>query len=100
MARRIGSSRRKTRLKLKKDLRSKGKLWIGRFLQKLNVGEKVMLLANSSIQNGVYFRRFHGVIGEIKGRRGFCYEVTINDKGKQKTLVVHPVHLKRVVKND
>lgn len=44
----------------------------------------------------MYFPRFHGISGLIKAKRGKCYEVEINDKGKRKTLIVHPIHLKRL----
>ncbi|MCX8147318.1 MAG: 50S ribosomal protein L21e, partial [Candidatus Woesearchaeota archaeon] len=59
-------------------------------------GDKVMLDANPSVHRGMYFPRFHGKCGVIKGRRGFCYEVLINDLGKEKILIIHPIHLKKL----
>ena len=95
MAKRIGGLRRKTRYKLKKEKRSSGKISITNYFQSFNTGDRVYLGVESAVQKGMYHPRFMGKSGVIKGKRGRCYEVTINDLGKDKTLVVHPVHLRR-----
>ena len=94
MAKRVGGFRRKTRSKLKRA--EKGKILIRRFIQKFEEGQKVLLNADSSVQKGMYFPRFHSKVGEIKGKKGKCYEVAIKDGKKNKTLIVHPVHLRKV----
>lgn len=96
MAKRIGGFRRKTRHKLKKHASKKGKISIPQYFKIFKMGERVSLTANTSVQKGMYFPRFHGLSGLIKAKRGKCYEVEINDKGKRKTLIVHPIHLKRL----
>lgn len=95
MAKKIGGFRRKTRSKLKKSHRQKGKISITRYFQEFKEGERVILKAEPSIHHGMYFPRYHGKSGTVKSRKGRCYEVLINDLGKEKTLIVHPVHLKR-----
>ena len=95
MAQRIGGFRRKTRYKLKKNIRQKGKLSISRFFQEFKIGERVKLLAEPAIQKGMYFPRFHGKSGKITGKQGKCYKVKIKDFKKQKELVVHPIHLRK-----
>jgi len=96
MVTRIGGSRRKTRSKLRKNVREKGKISIRRYLQTFKIGERVCLKAEPAVQKGMYFRRFHGKIGTIKGMKGKCYEVMIRDIKKNKLLVVHPIHLKGI----
>ena len=96
MVKRIGTSRRGSRYKLKKNYRKKGKINIDRFLQQLNNGDKVALIAEPAYQKGMYHTRFHGKIGEVVGKRGDCYEVLIRDGSKKKTLIIHPIHLKKV----
>lgn len=96
MVKRIGGARRKTRKIMRKNYRRKGKLSITRFFAEFDEGQKVQLLAESSYQKGMYFRRFHGKVGTIVGKKGRCYEIGIKDLNKQKTLIVHPVHLKEV----
>ncbi len=96
MVQRIGGSRRKTRYKLKKGYREKGKLCIRRYMQNFEQGEKVSLSADSSLQKGLYPLRFHGKIGSVSNKKGNCYEVIVKDGGKIKTVIVHPAHLRKV----
>jgi len=94
--RRVGGNRRKTRYKLRKNVRDKGKISLTRYLQVLKDGEIVCLKAEPAVQKGMYFRRFHGKHGIVKGKKGKCYEVLIKDGGKKKTVIVHPVHLSKI----
>ena len=94
MSNRKGGSRRGTRHKLSKEVREHGKISITRHLQEFKPGDRVKLNIEPAIQKGMYFPRFHGKVGVVKNQKGRCYEVLINDGGKEKTLIVHPVHLK------
>ncbi len=93
---RTGTSRRKTRSKLHKVTGTKGKISISRYFAKYEIGDRVALKAEPAVQKGMYFPRFHGKIGEVTGKVGRCYKVQIKDFTKEKTLIVHPVHLIRV----
>jgi len=93
MAMRMGGARRKTSHMFSKPLRARGKISIRQFLQKLIVGDKVILKAEPAYQQGVYFRRYHGKIGTIVGNQGTNYFVAIDNFGQEKTLLVHPAHL-------
>lgn len=94
----IGSSRRKSRHKLKKNIRVKGKISISKFMQDFKPGDKVSLKTEPGFQKGLFFHRFHGKVGTVESKRGSSYVVKVNDLGKDKTLVVHPVHLVRLTK--
>ena len=94
MVTRIGTKQRKTRHKFKRNYREKGKISLSQYFQTFNVGDKVNLKINSNVQKGRFFPRFHGLTGSISGKKGRCYQVTINDGDKQKILFVHPIHLK------
>ncbi len=96
MATRIGGFRRKTRYKLQKSIREKGKISIRSFLQELEPGQRVQLKAEPAVQKGLYFPRFHGKTGIVIGMQGKCYKVKITDNNKEKVLIVHPVHLKKL----
>lgn len=96
MATRIGGARRKTRQKYTKNYKAKGKISIRNYMQTFEAGEKVALTGEPAIQRGMYFRRFHGKIGTVGKRLGSCYEIIIHDMDKEKHLIVHPVHLKRL----
>lgn len=96
MVKRTGTARRKTRSVLTKNIRKKGKISISSYFTQFNNGEKALLKVEPAVHNGSYFRRFHGKIAEIIKKTGTCYELKILDRGKEKTLIVHPVHLKKV----
>ena len=96
MAKRVGGSKRKSRHKLTKNVRQKGKLSLRRFFQDLVDGDKVVLNNEASYLGGTYHLRHHGKIGTVVGLAGACYQVKIKDICKFKTLIVHPVHLKKV----
>jgi large subunit ribosomal protein L21e len=96
MVKRIGTSRRKTRHKLSKTTKAKGKISTSSYFKGFEVGSKVVLKAEPAIQKGMYFPRFYGKTGIIKKKTGHCYTVSIKDGNKQKSLTVHPVHLRRL----
>lgn len=96
MVQRIGGERRKTRGKYRKAPRTRGKLSITSYLKTYKPGDRVVLKAETSYQKGIYYRRFHGLSGIVQKQRGFCYEVAIKDKNKSKTVIVHPIHIKKV----
>lgn len=95
MVKRVGGFRRKTRHKLSKSFREKGKISLTNYFQTLKKGDKVSLLAEPAIHTGMYFPRFHGKLGIIKRPKGSCYEVDIKDGNKNKTIIVHPVHMRK-----
>lgn len=92
---RIGKGRRKTRHLYSKGAALRGKMRLSRFLQEFQPGERVHLTVEPAYQKGMYFRRFVGKTGTIIRKEGKCYHVRILDRTKEKTAVVHPVHLKR-----
>ncbi|MFW5865807.1 MAG: 50S ribosomal protein L21e [Nanoarchaeota archaeon] len=93
MVNRVGGFRRKTRHKFRKNIRDRGKLSQKKFFQTFSEGDKVLLNAESSYQRGMYFPRFHGKVGIVGDQVGRCYKVKIKDFSKEKTMIVHPVHL-------
>jgi len=96
MVERRGGFRRKTRHKLRRNKFLRGKLSLRRYFQSFEPGNKVVLSAESNVQKGMYFPAFHGLIGIVQEKQGKCYKVLISDKGKEKILIVHPVHLKNI----
>ena len=93
---RIGGFRRKTRHKLSKNVRYKGKISLSKYFQVFKEGEKVCLVSEPAIQKGMYYPRFYGKAGTIIGKRGRCYEVKIKDGSLTKLLLVHAVHMQKL----
>jgi len=96
MTKRMGGGRRKTRDLYSKPIRSRGKFNIKSFFQKFSDGDKVVFKAEPAHQGGMYHRRVHGRVGKVVGSQGECYKVSIMDGSIKKTMLVHPVHLKKI----
>ncbi len=90
-----GTQQRKTRYKYTLEIREKGKIPLSHYFYEYKTGDIVGLKILSSVQKGRFYPRFHGRAGVVTGRRGFCYEVKIKEDGKEKTLYVHPIHLRK-----
>ena len=93
---RVGGSRRKRVGILTKPTRKKGKVSHRSYLQEYNPGDKVALVIEPAVQQGVFHPRFSGRIGTVVEKKGSVYVVKIRDITKQKNILVHPVHMKRV----
>lgn len=78
-----------------KNPQKRGKFSLRKYLQEFKIGDKVILKLEPAVHKGMYFPRFHGREGNITSKRGKCYEVGIKDIKKEKTVIVHPIHLKR-----
>ena len=89
-------SRRGTRKKLRKSPRQRGMPPVTKFLQSFDVGETVAIKIDPSVHEGMPDPKFHGRTGKVIGQQGKAYLVQVRDGGMMKTLIVAPVHLKRV----
>ncbi len=93
MAKKSHGLRIKSRYKLRKKVRDRG-IKIRRALQRFEVGQRVHVVIDPSVQKGMPHPRFHGRTGMVVGERGKSYVVEITDGGKKKTLIVRPEHLR------
>jgi large subunit ribosomal protein L21e len=86
--------RKKTRYKFKKDQRRRGILSVTSLIQKFEIGQKVHVICEPSIQKGMPHPRFHGRTGTVVGQRGRAWLLEIRDGGKDKIVIARPQHLK------
>jgi large subunit ribosomal protein L21e len=86
--------RKKTRYKFKKALRKRGLPPVTTVIQKFEIGQKVHIVIDSSIQTGMPHRRFHGKTGTVIGQRGRAWVLEIKDGRASKTVIARPQHLK------
>ena len=96
MVQRTGGTRRKSRHKFRKNVRTKGKISLSKYFQSFIPGQRVCLKSEPAVQKGMYHARYHGKSGKIVKKQGNCYFVQIKDKNKIKNLLVHPIHLKKI----
>lgn len=97
MAQKSGGSQQGARKTLSKDNREKPT--VNDYFKEFEEGEKALLKLNGSVPEGRVHVRYHGRTVEITGRRGDAYEVKFNDKGKEKTLYIKPIHLEKLDQN-
>jgi len=88
-------ARRRTRGKLSRSPRERGLSPLTRAFTKYEVGDKACIVIDPSFHKGQPHVRFHGQTGEIQGRRGAAYVLAVNEKGKMKTAIVRPEHLRK-----
>jgi large subunit ribosomal protein L21e len=86
--------RKKTRYKFKKDQRKRGILPVTSLIQKYEVGQKVHVVCEPSVQKGMPHRRFHGKTGTVIGQRGRAWLLSIRDGDSEKVVIARPQHLK------
>ena len=96
MVTRVGGSRRKTRYKMQMRAHEHGRVRITAFMEKYASGDKVALTPDPSVHKGMFHPRHIGRTGVVVSNRGTSYLVKIHDQNKEKTLIVHPVHLRHV----
>lgn len=85
--------RQGTRKKLANSPRERGASPPQRSIAEFDEGQKVHLRLDPSDPDGRFHPRFNGLTGEVIGTQGSAYKVQINDGGKDKTVIVTPVHL-------
>lgn len=86
--------RKKTRYKFKKELRRRGIPPVTSVIQQFEIGEKVHIICNPSIQKGMPHHRFHGKTGTVIGKRGRAWMLEISDGNAEKIVIARPQHLK------
>ncbi len=88
--------RRRTRKLFRKSLSEKKPISISRYMQEFDVGDKVLIHAEPSIQKGLPFKRFVAKVGIVAGKRGNSYILDIQEFNKKKMLIVNPIHLRKL----
>lgn len=84
-------------MKIKKSIREKGKLKLSRYFKKFNEGDIVCAVSEASVRCS-FPKRIIGKSGKVKGMRGRYYLVELNDLNKEKTFIIHPIHLRLLTK--
>jgi len=79
----------------RKSVREKGKLKLSQYFQKFEKGDRVAVKRELSVQPK-FPKQLQGRSGVVEELRGSSYIVKINDLNKEKTYIIHPVHLKKL----
>lgn len=83
-----------TREKLSNKPRERGISPPQRAVQEFEEGAMVHLKIDPSTQDGRFHPRFDGRTGKVVGKQGRAFLVTIDDNGKEKTVIARAEHLR------
>lgn len=88
---------KRSRKRLKLDVKERGKVNIKKALQSFEVGEKVVVDPDSRVQKNLPQRSFFGSVGIIIQKKGNAYTIEVRQQGKRpKRIDLLPVHIKRL----
>ncbi len=79
----------------RKNIRTRGKIQLSRFFQKLEKGDAVSVVRNVSVKSN-FPVRLQGRTGVVENSRGKFYLVRIKDNNKEKKFLIEPIHLKKM----
>lgn len=82
-------------MKLRKRIRTKGKIQLSRYFQELKEGDKVSVIKEASVRSN-FPLTLQGRTGEIESKRGKAYIVKIMTGDKEKKFLIEPIHLKKL----
>ena len=85
-----------TRQIFRRRVRQRGLSPLTRALQTFQVGDRAVIVIDSSIQRGQPYHRFHGLTGRVVERRGRAYVLDVRLGGKVKQAIALPEHLHKV----
>ena len=84
----------------RKSMRERGKIKFSEYFKSLKEGDRVAVKVEHSISNNIP-KRIQGRNGTVIGKRGRSYIISLKELNKEKTFIIHPIHLKHMVtKND
>lgn len=86
--------RRKTRYKLKKEVRERGISPVSYAIQEFELGQAVHIKLDPSVQKGMSNPKFHGRTGKVIGQRGRAYLVEVKDGNSTKQVILYPEHMR------
>ncbi|HLC92264.1 MAG TPA: 50S ribosomal protein L21e [archaeon] len=83
------------RAKTRHKISGKGsKVTVNQLLKEIPVGSKVDIKIKGSMQNnGMPFRRYHGMTGTVVGKQGTAFKIALYNGNQPVELLIGPAHL-------
>lgn len=80
---------------VKKKIRTKGKIQLSKYFQKLEKGDSVAVVKEPAVPSS-FPERIQGRTGLVEEKRGKAYIIKLNDQKKEKKFIINPIHLKKI----
>jgi len=79
----------------RKGIREHGKIKLSNYFQEFKKGDRIAVVKELT-EMPKFPKRLQGRSGVVENKRGRSYIVKIKDLNKEKTYIIHPVHLKKL----
>jgi large subunit ribosomal protein L21e len=79
----------------RKNIREKGKVKLSTYFQEFEKGQTVAVVREHSTQPK-FPKKLQGRTGKVMGKQGNSYVIKLKDLNKEKTYIIHPIHLKKI----
>ena len=80
---------------IKKKIRTKGKIQLSRYFQKLIKGDSVAVIKEPAVRSN-FPKTMQGRTGVVEEKRGKVYVIKLKDQKKEKRFLIEPIHLKKI----
>ena len=82
-------------MKRMKRVRTRGKIKFSEYFKEFSTGERVAVVSELSMMPK-FPKTLQGRSGVVAGKRGTNYIIKLNDNNREKTYIIHPIHLRRL----
>ncbi|VVB78712.1 50S ribosomal protein L21e [uncultured archaeon] len=79
----------------RKQLKTRGKIRFSHYFKEFKDGDRVTVIRDLAL-HPKFPKQIQGRSGTIIGKRGNSYILKMNDLNKEKTYIIHPVHLRKL----
>ncbi len=79
----------------RKQMKTHGKIRFSNYFQEFKQGERVTVIRELAL-DPKFPKQIQGRSGVVESKRGSSYLVKIKDLNKEKTYIIHPIHLRRL----
>lgn len=76
-------------------MKTHGKIKLSQYFQDFDKGDRITVIRELTCEPK-FPKQIQGRSGVIESKRGSSYLVKIKDLNKEKTYIIHPVHLKKL----
>ena len=80
----------------RKKIKERGKIRFSEYFKILNEGDKVSVVKERS-ETSSFPKRIQGRTGVVIGKKGRSYIVNLKELNKEKSFIIKPIHLKKLV---
>jgi len=79
----------------RKSVRTRGKVPLSKYFQEFKEGDTISVVKERAVHSS-FPARLQGRTGTVKGKRGKTFVVCVKDQEKEKTFLIHAIHLKKI----